>query len=479
MSRFVSPAEISAVVSGNLGGRVCKATFARLMPKFRTGAASLDELAALMRAAGFLGKAELVRQIAAAGLCKVAEIRFNSKDMAAHRLGLAMFMTDIGSAQTAADDLRGLGPEVEKAIDIHATAQRLSTTDQALFQQFRHIQNWVKGQTDLSPLEDADLGLVGHFGLIAALESQPSDLSFALSEIYCTAARLATSAGLTVRVIPDFIFPLLKARPHFILSFHTAGRFEGFLHCKRADLPDYMVIDPGGYSGWSSLSGRAVTDLTLPDPQTAVAFVGQHSQAVRAGNVSKYQQPSLGVASDPLPKAFVFVALQVPNDRTQIMARFGMEEMLRIVAERFYTSGVGVVVKPHPKAKSTALTALLTILSDQGLIEVRHDSIHDLIPQSLAVITVNSGVGSEAMVYQKPIYTFGAADYDAVTHRITSPEQFTDLTTPIRPAVSEDTLVRFIAYYRQQYLVDRSQAGRLERALQERLIDPILRRRKA
>jgi hypothetical protein len=320
---------------------------------------------------------------------------------------------------------------------------------------------------------------VCNFGFITTLQSVGVDASYSLGETYCLAARLAKAAGLTVRVIPDFIFPLLQERPNFILSFHTSGQFNGFLHFKRADLPDYVVIDRCGYSGWSSLSGCQVTDLNLPETDAAVAFVEQHFQDVIKGNISKYQQPSLGLANDPLPAAFVFVALQVPNDRTQLMARFTMEQMLAIVVARFRNSGVRVVVKPHPKAKVSPLEAVLADLSDQGLIDVRYDSIHDLLGQALAVITINSGVGSEAMLYKKPIYTFGAADYDCVTHRIATAQQFNDLTTPIRPAVSEDILVRFITYYRQQYLVDRSQPGRLESALQERLIDPILRHKTA
>ena len=473
----VSQAEISAVLNGNVGGRVSKATFARLMPKFKAAEVSLDEIAALMRAAGFLGKSEVVREVAAAGRNMVAEMRSRPLDMADNRLSAAAFMVDVGLLQTAAHDLLRFAPPVANAPDIPATAQRLLQTDAGMYEEFRHIQNWFDGAADVSHLGRADLGLVCNFGYIAALQSKTSDLSYALSEACCTAARLARSAGLTVRIIPDFIFPLLQERPEFILSFHTSGRFNGFMHFKRADLPDYVLIDPGGYSGWSSLSGCVVNDLNLPEMNEAAVFVEQHFQEVISRNISKYQQPHMGMACAPLPKSFVFVALQVPNDRTQQMARFTMERMLNIVVNRFRNTDVAVVVKPHPKAKAGPLTAILSELSEQGLIEVRHDSIHDLLDQALAVITVNSGVGSEAMMYKKPIYTFGASDYDAVTHRITSVEQFHDLTTPIRPAVSEEKLVRFIAYYRQRYLVDRSKAGLLDRALQERLIEPILRAR--
>lgn len=477
MSVRISQAEISAIVTANVGGRARTATLDRLMPKYSAQKATLAELAVLMRVAGFLGKAELVREIAAAGRRKITALRAQPRKMAANVRFVAAFLADIGQVQTAAQDLIKWATPSAYTHDLHMTAQRLFETGKSLSEEFCQAQNWIDGLTDLRPFAKPDLGFVCNFGLLSMPKGNDSDLSIALTEVYCTAARRAKAAGLTIGVIPDFIFPLLNKRPNHVLAFHTTGRFRGFTHFKRADLPDYLVIDSGGYSGWSSLSGCHLSDLDLPEVPEAAEFVTQHVQEIQSRNLSKYTQPPMGDGGDLLPQSYVFVALQVPNDRTQSMARFSTQQMLTIVVDRFKGSGIAVVVKPHPRAKSAILTALLSDLSARGLIILRHDSIHDLVRQAMAVITINSGVGSESMIYKKPIYTFGASDYDAVTHRISSAAQFNDLTTPIRPAVSEDHLVRFIAYYRQTYLVDRRKAGQLERALQARVIDPILRAR--
>ena len=45
-------------------------------------------------------------------------------------------------------------------------------------------------------------------------------------------------------------------------------------------------------------------------------------------------------------------------------------------------------------------------------------SIHQLIPDARAVVVVNSGTGLESLLHQKPVITFGRADYDVVTNKV-------------------------------------------------------------
>ena len=155
-----------------------------------------------------------------------------------------------------------------------------------------------------------------------------------------------------------------------------------------------------------------------------------------------------------------------------------MDAMLKMVMARFAGTEVKVVVKPHPKSKDFVYLAKLIGMAEAGDIVLRLDSIHRLIARAQAVITVNSGVGSEAMLHGKPIYCCGAADYDAIAHKIENAAQFADLTTPIRPAVSADELTRFMAYYRKTYLVEWTAQGRMDEAIQERVIAPILASRR-
>ena len=42
-------------------------------------------------------------------------------------------------------------------------------------------------------------------------------------------------------------------------------------------------------------------------------------------------------------------------------------------------------------------------------------SIHDLIAAAEIVVTVNSGVGMETVLHQKPVYAFGRANYSEIS----------------------------------------------------------------
>ena len=214
--------------------------------------------------------------------------------------------------------------------------------------------------------------------------------------------------------------------------------------------------------------------MDLPPLPEATEVCKRLWQQIVAANVSKYIQNEINDEPESLPERFVFVALQVASDRTQDMARFTMDAMLDIVVTQFRGTDTAVVVKPHPKSYDLDHLGRLMALAEAGDIVLRFDGIHHLISRAQAVITINSGVGSETLLHRKPIYCFGAADYDVAAHRITSADQFAALTTPIRPALGDDDLTRFNAYYRTRYLVERDVPGRLDQAIQQRVIDPAL-----
>ncbi len=147
-----------------------------------------------------------------------------------------------------------------------------------------------------------------------------------------------------------------------------------------------------------------------------------------------------------------------------------MLEMLAMVVERFRGGATQVVVKRHPKCACPKVASVLRSLAAAGAIRLSDLGIHSLIANSRAVITVNSGVGSEAIIHLKPVYTFGAADYAAIAHPIQDAAQFDRLTNPIRTAASPDDMIRFLHFYRNHYLVRVSDRHRLRAALEQRVL---------
>jgi hypothetical protein len=257
------------------------------------------------------------------------------------------------------------------------------------------------------------------------------------------------------------------------LSYHTTGRSFGTLHFKEADLPGYVSVDPDGYSGWASLAVQSIDELPLAEfaSRDVDAFFDRMRKHTIEGNVSKYVQ-SRDPGGEALPNRYVFVALQTLNDRVQELACIPMLDMLDIVVRRFAGTEHRVVVKRHPLCRDRRVADRLAQLSSSGEIVVRADSIHGLIAGADAVITVNSGVGSEAAIHLKPVYIFGAAEYAPISHSIATEAEFVEKTSPIGLPVTSDSIKRFLYFYRTRWLINAFDADALQTAVATRLFQP-------
>ena len=255
----------------------------------------------------------------------------------------------------------------------------------------------------------------------------------------------------------------------FAVSHHSHGTGEWRLHIKEGDIHGLMCMDSFGYSGWSSMATLRGVWNRIPDAE-ADRHAASVIARVRDSHASKYVQ-----RYDPnidLPPHFVFVALQMVSDSVQALADIPMLDMLRLVVERFGGTGVAVLVKRHPLCNSARVGSALDACSKERHVRITDVSIHQLLPWCEAVFTVNSGVGSEALAYGKPVYTFGRCDYRAATHAIRSHADFMALSAKVGSAMPVAELRRFFCYYRTRYLVDINDQYRLERALRERLVEP-------
>ncbi|WP_159322080.1 hypothetical protein [Spiribacter roseus] len=237
------------------------------------------------------------------------------------------------------------------------------------------------------------------------------------------------------------------------LSYHTYGKKPEVLHYKVADLPDYVVLDNCGYSGWSSLTSFEEEPLNKIASEDATEWYEEFKSLIFESKISKYEQNDTLDFKTPTNK-YVFVALQMRGDSTQKLANVDMLDMLSMIAENFSDEDVEVVVKRHPLCTDTETAELLESLSSSGLITTSNQSIHSLIRSCEAVFTINSGVGSEALAYLKPVYVFGSCDYQFATHMITTKQDLYVHTHPIKLPKTELTIKKFLYYYRNIYLID-------------------------
>ena len=360
MAVLISDAERQCIRDGSNSTNSLKTSYWKQPEHISDPELQVTYLRDVIRSNGLDGNlAEMVAGIGQARAL-IAQMRGDRAVFNTCKPDIAGVLTDLLQPRLAAQDLlANLRPHV-KAPRLTAAAARLTRFNAEFQDLLAPSARWLAGEGPAEEIENADLGIIAEFGILSTpRELTESDRFQTLYGVMQATARLAKRAGRKVVLIPDFAFATLRNRPPHILSFHTAGLFPGFTHFKRGDLPGYLVLDAGGYSGWSTLSGAAIADLALPPLDEAKALCARLWQDIVVANVSKYEQETPSAQADPLPQTYVFVPLQVPGDRTQRMARFSMTEMLDMVVARFRDTGTAVVVKPHPKSKDMEQIAKL------------------------------------------------------------------------------------------------------------------------
>ena len=145
-------------------------------------------------------------------------------------------------------------------------------------------------------------------------------------------------------------------------------------------------------------------------------------------NISKFKQP-LVHDNLCLPDSYIFFPCQLPHDETiQHHSDLSVESSLSLTLQWIHQDlkKRHLLIKGHP-ANHEAMMPLKKIFNDfkqknpsvaDRIHWIDNISIHQAIKQSEAVFTVNSGVGLEAILHQKHVFTFGHADYHSISHKI-------------------------------------------------------------
>ena len=144
----------------------------------------------------------------------------------------------------------------------------------------------------------------------------------------------------------------------------------------------------------------------------------------------------------PTPAApFFFLPLHVPND-AQITVRHPeyvhQADLVRLVAAAL-PSGVSLVVKEHPHAVGAMGYAQLREMAEIPNVKVVAAALsaHALIRQSVGVVTLNSDVGWEAILWGKPVVVIGRPFYDIPPYAIRAHDG-QDLSTALVAALKQE-----------------------------------------
>lgn len=227
-------------------------------------------------------------------------------------------------------------------------------------------------------------------------------------------------------------------------------------------LPGFTTLDPKGINYINSV------------PRDPKLFLQLHNQDFQVDCLNKkgLEKPR----SEALPENYIFIPFQVNTDSQVIRfspwikEMFSLVEEIACITETMSENSPVFVLKPHPACPQD-YSSLFSKYADHPnirFITSDESSTEELIRHSNAVITINSTVGIEALIMEKPVIVLGQAFYsmEGLTLSASDSEQ-------LRKAISAVTnwkpnrrlLNNFFSYLAREYQLP----GRWQDATDEHL----------
>ncbi|KQR75652.1 glycosyltransferase family 29 protein [Rhizobium sp. Leaf341] len=179
-------------------------------------------------------------------------------------------------------------------------------------------------------------------------------------------------------------------------------------------LPDLFTVDENGWGAASKAFNCSDFLRHDPDPRLD-AFLAK----IRTSRITK--APQAKSQQGELPTFAILVPLQVPGDDALIHhANIDLEGFVETLAGFANRARVTVLFRKHPYDETTFYDRMKERFASEHVVFDSRGHIHDALEQAKAVAVINSGVGFEAMIYNKPLLSFGRAVYDEAVGRVTN-----------------------------------------------------------
>jgi hypothetical protein len=238
-------------------------------------------------------------------------------------------------------------------------------------------------------------------------------------------------------------------------AYHAREPGPGAYCIKGAALPDLWYLDHRGYGGWCALAhdpalqaAGAAYDLAAAD-----AVIADYQGRFRTENLSRYAQPERERGTALRDDFAVFYPLQVNDDEVLKLSRFAQFELLEALTETAERLGRPVVVKRHPLCTSDHIAQALEAAARSPFVTVSDGSVHDLIMASAAVLAANSGVGVQALIHGKPVFTVAGSEYAHMTTPVSSLDALeTVFSAPAGP--QPESVRRHLGFLLKEYWVN-------------------------
>jgi len=185
-------------------------------------------------------------------------------------------------------------------------------------------------------------------------------------------------------------------------------------------------------------------------PSSIVPRVGKH-------------QEKFSVEKQQLPDKYIFVPFQVDYD-TQIITNskwiHNMRELFSLIEELASKVEYNFILKEHPSSGKNYPDLHTKVQNISNISFANGYSTQELIERSLAVITINSTVGVESLLFHKKVIVLGNAFYGikGLTFPIKTLEELIKTVHTIETVDLDTTLVdNFLKYLYYDYLIDKDE----------------------
>lgn len=119
----------------------------------------------------------------------------------------------------------------------------------------------------------------------------------------------------------------------------------------------------------------------------------------------------------PTPKEYIFLPLQVSSDtQIKLHSEYNNIKAINLAHSESKASNVELVVKIHPAENDPSEIYRIRKEQEKLGFHISDENTVELIKNAQSIITINSTVGMEALLYRKPVKTLGRCLYKEFDH---------------------------------------------------------------
>jgi capsular polysaccharide export protein len=247
----------------------------------------------------------------------------------------------------------------------------------------------------------------------------------------------------------------IPTKVNYVFSHHTRSLEEEqsfvHFHVKQSPISGYVMVDTKGYSGWATSADIKADDICAISDLMAEEFFSEKCEPIIENKVTKYTQSD---ADFIVEGEYVFCAMQLLTDSVANLAYLSSLEMVQNTVKALENTKYKVVIKRHPFCNNRQVTSALELLARNPNVIISEADIHKIIPNCNAVLTVNSGVGLEALIMGKKVFITGRAEYSPVSIKLYNNEDFVQLINELELDTDVSFINKFLYLYFKNVLVD-------------------------